>query len=448
MSKIALTKEQILQVCKDSEVEFVRFQFTDLCGVLKAVTTPVSQLENALENNVWFDGSSIEGFTGIQESDMYLKPDLATFAVIPWTRDTDSPVARFICDVYMPDGSRFEGDPRYILQKQVARLEAMGMKYFVGPELEFFLFEKKQCGKIGPYLHDTAGYFDQEMDKGTFIRKDMVHAMHEFGIEVEALHHEVALSQHEIDFRFGEPVTTADNAMTLKFVVKSIANMHDLHATFMPKPIAGINGSGMHVHQSVFEGSSNKFYDEASSDKLSTFAKHFMAGQLAHIKATTAVTNPLVNSYKRLVAGYEAPVYIAWGETNRSALIRIPRFKPGQEKAARFELRSPDPSANPYLAFAVLLAAGIDGIEKKLECPKAVSTNLYEKSLAELKEMGVDHLPQSISEAIANLEKDEVVKSALGEHTVEAIKALRMAESDAYRIHVSEWEVNEYMSKY
>lgn len=445
---MAFTKEQILETAHKENVQFVRFQFSDINGILKALTVPVSKLQDAIEHNLWFDGSSIEGFTRIQESDMYLKPDLDTFAIIPWTRGTDDVTARFICDVYRPDGRPFEGCPRQILKKQLARLENKGYKYYVGPELEFFLFERNEDGTLSPNIHDRAGYFDQAVDKGAFIRKAMVHAMQDFGLDIEALHHEVAEAQHEINFKYDDALKTADNAMTMKFVVKSIANLNDLHATFMAKPIAGINGSGMHVHQSIFEGEENAFFDETSGDKLSITAKKFMAGQLSHIKAMNAIINPTVNSYKRLVAGYEAPVYIAWGQTNRSALIRIPRYTEGREKATRFELRCPDPTANPYLAFAVMLAAGLDGIEKGMECPSAVEDDLFEKNVAEVKAMGIDVLPGSLAEALECLKKDEVIKSALGGHVTEAVLREKGAECDGYKVQVSEWEIEKYLEKF
>jgi len=442
------SKEQILDSCKENNVQFVRFQFSDIDGILKALTIPIDQLSDAIENNVWFDGSSIEGFTRIQESDMYLKPDLNTFAILPWTKGVNNVVARFICDVFKPDGTPFEGDPRYILKTQMKRAEALGYTYYVGPELEFFLFERDEDGYLAPNIHDKAGYFDQATDKGTFIRKEMVHALKDFGIKVEALHHEVAEAQHEINFRYDNALACADNAMTLKLVVKTIANLHDLHATFMPKPIAGINGSGMHVNQSLFKGNENVFYDSNSSDRLSSLAKHFLAGQLKHIKAMNAVVNPIVNSYKRLVAGYEAPVYIAWGATNRSALIRIPRYMPGREKSTRLELRCPDPSANPYLAFAVMLAAGLDGVESQLECPAAVEDDLFEKSVAEVREMGIDVLPKSLSESVEHLKGDDVVKAALGNHAYKSILRSKKADCDGYRVQVSDWELERYLEKY
>ena len=443
-----LTKDQILEITRRENVQFIRLQFTDTVGTLKAVTIPANKLGDAIDHNVWFDGSSIEGFTRICESDMYLKLDLNTFAIIPWTRKEDIVVARCICDVYMPDGEPFAGDPRAILKKQIARLSAMEYQYFVGPELEFFLFQKGPNGKLMPLPHDRAGYFDQTTDKAARIRKEITLALNEFGLDVEALHHEVAEAQHEIDFRYADALTTADATMTMKFTIKAIAEKHDLHGTFMPKPIAGINGSGMHVHQSIFKGDVPLFFDPADPYKLSVLAKQFLAGQLAHIKAMCAITNPLVNSYKRLIAGYEAPVYIAWGQRNRSTLIRVPRYTPGREKATRFELRCPDPSANPYLAFAVMLAAGIDGVEKQMEVPSPVEENLFELSVDEAREKGFDVLPQSLHRALGFLKGDDVIRNALGEHTYQAFVRAKQVECNAYKTQVSTWELDAYFEKY
>ncbi len=443
----AATKEQILESAKSENVSFVRLQFTDTVGAQKAVTIPVSQLEDAIDHNVWFDGSSIQGFTRICESDMYLKLDLNTYAIIPWSKGTDMVIARMICDVYLPDGEPFTGDPRYILKRQIKRAEDMGYTYYVGPECEFFLF-RKENGVLAPLPHDTAGYFDQTSDRAALIRKEIALSLREFGLDVETLHHEVAAGQHEISFRYADALTTADATMTLKFTVKAIAERHGLHGTFMPKPIAGINGSGMHVHQSLFSGDSPLFYDENDPYKLSDLAKNFLAGQLSHIKAICAITSPIVNSYKRLIAGYEAPVFIAWGQKNRSTLIRIPRYTEGREKSARFELRCPDPSSNPYLAFAVMLAAGLDGIEKKLPASQPVEENLYELSVSEARDRGFDVLPQSLLEALWHLERDGVIREALGEHIYEAFMRAKRAECDGYRTQVSDWEIDAYLEKY
>ncbi len=449
VSNDASMKRAILETAKQEHVEFIQLQFTDLNGILKGVTIPVTKLEGALEDGLWFDGSSIEGFTRIFESDMYLKLDTNTFAIIPWTRNTSQAVvARFMCDVYMPDGSPFEGDPRYILKRQLERARKMGFVFNVGPELEFFLF-RRENGKLMPLPHDTAGYFDQTTDLAMEIRQEMTSALHGFGIDVEALHHEVAIGQHEIDFKYGDALKMADQASTLKYTLKYVASHHNLHATFMPKPIAGINGSGMHVHQSLFsQEGKNLFFDPKDEYHLSKLAKSFIMGQLTHIKAMNAILNPTINSYKRLVVGYEAPVYIAWGQRNRSALIRIPRYTPGREKAVRAELRCPDPSANPYLAFAVMLAAGLDGIEKKMVPPAPVEENIYEFTDGEAAERGIDTLSRDIMESISFLEKNSVIRKALGEYTFAKFKDLKNAEWDAYRMHVTQWEIDQYLEKY
>jgi glutamine synthetase len=444
------TKKEILECIKIDKVQFLQLQFTDLNGHLKGVTIPISKLEAALDDGIWFDGSSIEGFTRIFESDMYLKLDLDTYAVIPWTKESSSHaiVARFMCDVYMPDGVPFEGDPRYILKKQLKRAEKLGYVFNVGPELEFFLF-RKENNKLEPLPHDTAGYFDQTTDLAMEIRQEMTIALNGFAIDVEALHHEVAVGQHEIDFRYADALKIADQAVTFKFTLKWIAAHHNLHATFMPKPIAGINGSGMHVHQSFFshEGK-NLFYDQKDVYHLSKLARYFIQGQLAHIKAMNAILNPTINSYKRLVVGYEAPVYIAWGQRNRSALIRIPRYTPGREKSVRAELRCPDPAANPYLAFAVMLAAGLDGIEKKKMPPAPIEENIYEFSLEEAAKRKVDVLPRDIMEAMNHLEKDEVIRGAIGEFAFEKFRAIKLQEWDDYRVQVTQWEIDQYLEKY
>ncbi|MBI3190058.1 MAG: type I glutamate--ammonia ligase, partial [Ignavibacteriales bacterium] len=396
-TKSSITKKDILEFAKRDKVQFIQLQFTDLNGILKGITIPISKLSGVVDDGLWFDGSSIEGFTRIFESDMYLKLDLNTYAVIPWTKTGNQPiVARFMCDVYMPDGKPFEGDPRFILKRQLEKAKKLGYVYNVGPELEFFLF-KKENHKLVPLPHDTAGYFDQTQDLAVDIRQEMTTALMDFGIDVEALHHEVAPGQHEIDFKYNDALTMADQATTFKYTLKYIAAHKDLHATFMPKPIAGINGSGMHVHQSIFntEGK-NLFFDPKDDYHLSKCARSFIQGQLTHIKAMNAILNPTVNSYKRLVVGYEAPVYIAWGQRNRSALIRIPRYTPGREKAVRAELRCPDPSANPYLAFAVMLAAGLEGIQKKMIPPAPVEENIYEFSEQEAKERKIDTLSRDI----------------------------------------------------
>ncbi len=447
--KSDVRKKEILDRAKRENVQFVQLQFTDLNGLLKGVTIPVSKLQGALEDGLWFDGSSIEGFTRIFESDMYLELDTATYAVVPWTKGNSQPVvARVMCDVFMPDGKPFEGDPRHILKKQLERARKMGFHYNVGPELEFFLFRKENHTLL-PLPHDTAGYFDQTMDLAVEIRQEMTEMLHGFGIDVEALHHEVAVGQHEIDFRYGDALTIADQASTLKYTLKYVAAHNNLHATFMPKPIAGINGSGMHVHQSLFSSTGkNLFFDPKDEYHLSKLARSFIMGQLTHIKGMNAILNPTINSYKRLVVGYEAPVYIAWGQRNRSALMRIPRYTPGREKAVRAELRCPDPTANPYLAFAVMLAAGLDGIQKKMVPPPPVEENIYEFTPAEAKKRNIGVLSKDIMEAVAALEKDDVVREALGEFAFNKFRELKHQEWDEYRMQVSAWEVDQYLEKY
>lgn len=443
---MGMTKQQVLELAHERNVQFVNLQFTDIVGVLKAVTIPVWKLEEAIDNNVWFDGSSIEGFTRIHESDMFLKLDLDTFAVIPWTKNSPSgTLARIICDVFMPDGSPFEGDPRYILKRQLERAKQMGYVFNVGPELEFFLF-KKENGKLTALPHDEGGYFDQTTDAAAEIRQEMTMSLQEFGIDVEALHHEVAIGQHEIDFRYCDALAGADASVTLRYAFKSIAQRHGLHATFMPKPIAGINGSGMHVHQSLFtaEGK-NLMFDADGIYSLSDFAQHFIAGQLHHIKALNAIINPTINSYKRLVVGYEAPVNVAWGQKNRSVLIRVPRYTPGREKAVRVEIRCPDPAANPYLAFAVLLAAGLDGVEKKMTPPAPVEDDIFEMTAEEAHERGIGSVAATLKEALDELAANDVVRSALGEFTFNKFYAAKMQEWDQYRIAVSQWELDRYL---
>lgn len=446
--RVNATKEVVLDMAREHAVQFVDMQFTDIFGVLKAVTIPVHKLKDALEHNVWFDGSSIEGFTRITESDMYLKPDMNTFAVLPWTKNGEDVTARLICDVYLPDGTPFEGDPRNILKRQMDEVHKLGLTFNTGPELEFFLFKKGENGELTPLPHDDAGYFDQTTDLGLQIRRHMAFGLDEMGIEVEALHHEVAAGQHEIDFKYADAVTTADNAISLKLTLKAVAQRMGLLATFMPKPIFGINGSGMHVHQSLasLDSGANAFYDKSGMYGLSEIARHFIAGQIKHIKAMNAIMNPTVNSYKRLVVGYEAPVNAAWGQRNRSALIRIPRVSPGvADKATRCELRCPDPAANPYLTFAVMLAAGLDGIKNKLEAPAPVEENIWHLTPKEMKKRGIKTVAGSLKEALEALRDDEVIRGALGEHFFTHFYEAKMAEYDKYRISVSQWELDQYL---
>ncbi|MDP2624821.1 MAG: type I glutamate--ammonia ligase [Candidatus Peregrinibacteria bacterium] len=444
-----VTKEMVIDMAREHDVQFVDMQFTDILGVLKAVTIPVHKLESALDHNVWFDGSSIEGFTRITESDMYLQPDMSTFAVLPWTKGGEDVTARLICDVYMPDGTAFEGDPRNILRRQLERAAKLGFTFNTGPELEFFLFKRDEDGKFAPLPHDQAGYFDQTTDLALQIRREMAFDLDSMGIEVEALHHEVAAGQHEINFKYADALTTADNAVSFKLTLKAVAQRVGLLATFMPKPIFGVNGSGMHVHQSLasMEDGTNKFYDEDGTYGLSEMAQKFIAGQLKHIKAMNAVMNPTVNSYKRLVVGYEAPVNAAWGQKNRSALIRIPRITPAQAKyATRCELRCPDPSSNPYLTFAVMLAAGLDGIESDLPIVAPVEDNIWKLTPEQMAEKNIGSVAGDLNEALEALKNDEVIRGALGEHFFSHFYAAKKAEWDSYRTAVSQWEIDEYLN--
>lgn len=443
------TKEMILELAEKEKVEFVNIQFTDLFGVVKAITIPVDKLARAIDENVWFDGSSILGFTRICESDMYLKPDLSTFAVLPWTRERKGVVARIIGDVFMPDGKPFEGDPRYILRRAEKKAKELGYSYFCGPELEFFLFGRDEHGKLKPLPHDVGGYFDQTTDLAAEIRHEMSHNLREMGLEVEVLHHEVAAGQHEIGIKYAVALKMADNAITLRWVVKETAAKFGLHATFMPKPLFGINGSGMHVHQSLFKDGENAFYD-ATDEKygLSAVARSFMAGQLKHVREMNAVINPTVNSYKRLVPGYEAPVYIAWASRNRSALIRIPRFSDGNISATRCELRCPDPSCNPYLAFAAMLEAGMKGVREGYKLADAVEENIYHFNGRELDEKGIGRLVGSLGEALDEFKRSSLMREVFGEHTFNEYVVAKEAEWDEYRLVVSPWERERYMEVY
>jgi glutamine synthetase len=431
---------------KRNNIRFLRLQFSDIVGITKQVTIPIEHWDTAVEQGVWFDGSSIEGFARIAESDMYLVPDLSTFASVPWEMELST--ARVICDVFTPDGIPFSGDPRYVLRRQLDRARAMGFDFQVGPELEFFLFRIHPDGGLHPLTpHDEGGYFDVSTDLAHSVRRQMVDALRALGIQVEAAHHEVASGQSEIDFRYGEALATADNAMTFRITLKAIAQKNGLHCTFMPKPIAGVNGSGMHVHQSLWYHGENRtaMYDAENEYGLSQTALHFIAGQLAHAKAMTPILAPLVNSYKRLVPGYEAPVYLSWGRTNRSALIRIPRTSPHRPTSTRCELRCPDPSANPYLAFAVMLAAGLDGVERKLEPPQPAEEDLYQ---VDGMRAGLEVLPGSLGEAIAELKKDEVIQEALGQHVYERFVEAKTLEWNEYRVWVTRWELDRYLEKY
>jgi glutamine synthetase len=437
---------------KASGIRFIQLQFTDIIGHVKAVTIPIHRLEDSVKHGTWFDGSSIEGFTRIAESDQYLMPDMATFAEIPWQRGSGPRgTARVICDVFTPDGNPFVGDPRFVLRRQVDRARKLGYIVNTGPELEFFLFRRGADGGIEPLPHDQAGYFDFSTDLAQEIRQDMVDALEAFGIRVEAAHHEVAVGQHEIDFEYSDALRTADNAVTFKFALKAIAQQYGLYATFMPKPIYGINGSGMHTHQSLWSLSEerNAFADGANPYGLSDVARSYMAGILAHARGMSAVLAPLVNSYKRLVPGYEAPTYLTWGRTNRSALIRVPKVSPGKSiEGTRAEVRCPDPSSNTYLAFAVMIAAGLDGVEKGLTLGEPVEESLFEMDAATIAAKGIRELPGTLGEAIDELERDEVIREALGDHVYSHFIEAKRREWDEYRMQVSDWEVERYLEAF
>ncbi|MDD4236979.1 MAG: type I glutamate--ammonia ligase [Desulfotomaculaceae bacterium] len=438
-------KTQLIEKARNLGVKFIRLQFTDIFGVMKNVAITVEQLDKALDNELMFDGSSIDGFARIEESDMYLRPDIKSFAVFPW-RPREGGVARLICDVYNPDGSPFEGDPRYSLKKVLAEAAEMGYTMQVGPEMEFFLFNMDKDGRPTLETHDSAGYFDlAPVDMGENARRAMVLTLEEMGFEIEASHHEVAPGQHEIDFKYAEALDVADKIMTFKMVVRTTAQRHGLHATFMPKPIFGINGSGMHMNQSLFKDGKNVFYDPSTPDQLSETAKYYIGGLMKHARSMAALTNPTVNSYKRLVPGYEAPVYIAWSGRNRSPLIRIPAKR---GSSTRVELRNPDPACNPYLAIAAALKAGLDGIKNKIQPPPPTDKNIYHMTAAERKELNIDSLPGSLAEAMQELAKDDVLKSALGDYVFEKFVEAKTLEWDHYRIQIHAWEVDEYLTKF
>ncbi len=440
-----MDKREVLEKARELNVKFVRLQFTDLFGVLKNVAITVEQLEKALDGEMMFDGSSIEGFTRIEESDMYLKPDPETFLVFPW-RPKDGAVARLICDIYKPDGNPFEGDPRYILKKTLQEAADLGYTMYVGPEAEFFLFQVDEQGRPTTITHDKAGYFDlTPIDLGENARRDMVLNLEQMGFEIEASHHEVAEGQHEIDFKYSDALDVADKVMTFKLVVRTIAQRHGLHATFMPKPIFGINGSGMHMNQSLFKNGQNAFFDANGYKQLSEDAMHYIGGLLKHARSFAALTNPTVNSYKRLVPGYEAPVYLAWSASNRSALIRIPAKR---GNSTRVELRNPDPACNPYLAFAAALAAGIDGIKHKIKPPAETTANIYHMNAAERAAGGIVSLPASLIEAVNELKENEVMKKMLGEHVFNKFIEGKFREWDEYRVRVHEWEIDRYLTTY
>ena len=441
-----------IEAAKASGIRFIQLQFTDIIGHVKAVTIPIHQLEGSVRHGTWFDGSSIEGFTRIAESDQYLMPDMSTFAEIPWQKgDGARGTARVICDVFTPSGQPFVGDPRGVLRRQVERAAKLGYIVNTGPELEFFLFRRDEDGAIAPLPHDQAGYFDFSTDLAQEVRQDMVDALEAFGIRVEAAHHEVAAGQHEIDFEYSDALRTADNAITFKFALKAIAQLHGLYATFMPKPIHGINGSGMHTHQSLFSIAENRnaFADASNPYGLSEVARSYMAGILTHARGMSAVLAPLVNSYKRLVPGYEAPTYLTWGRTNRSALIRVPMVSPGKSiEGTRAEVRCPDPSSNTYLAFAVMIAAGLDGVEKGLVLGDPVEESLFEMDAATIAAKGIRELPGTLGDAIVELEADPIIRDALGDHVFNHYVEAKRAEWDEYRTQVSDWEVERYLEMF
>lgn len=438
------TKQDIIQMVEDEDVEFIRLQFTDMFGTLKNVAITKSQLEKALNNQCMFDGSSIEGFVRIEESDMYLYPDLDTFVIFPW-RPQQGKVARIICDIYRPDGTPFEGDPRYILKRTIAEAAELGYQFNVGPECEFFLFHTDEEGRPTTISHERAGYFDLgPVDLGENARRDMVLTLEDMGFEIEASHHEAAPAQHEIDFKYDEALRTADNVMTFKLAVKTIAKRFGLFASFMPKPKQGINGSGMHINISVSKDGKNIFDDPSDELGLSQEAYYFIGGVMKHMKGMTAITNPLINSYKRLIPGYEAPVYVAWSGTNRSPLIRIPAAR---GEGTRVELRSPDSAANPYLALAVCLAAGLDGIKNKITPPKAVDGNIFDMSEEEMAALDIQSLPTDLNEAVEELEKDSFIQKVLGNHVSQKYAEAKREEWAAYRQQVTDWEINEYLYK-
>jgi len=445
-------KDQTKQVLERAQVEGIRFvnlQFTDIMGLVKTVSIPLHKFGDAIDQGLWFDGSSVDGFARIHESDMYLAPDLETFRAIPWDRGPNA-TAKVFCDVYTPEGEPFDGDPRAVLKRQLAEAEKLGFRFQTGPELEFFLVRTSGPQGVEALPHDQAGYFDVTTDLAADVRKEMVNALEEQGIVVEASHHEVAVGQHEIDFKYGPALQTADNAVTFRVTLKAIAQRHGLYATFMPKPFFGINGSGMHTHQSLADAETgeNLFYDRDDEYGLSELARHFIAGQLQHARGMSAILAPLVNSYKRLVPGYEAPVYVSWARINRSALIRVPQTARGRSEATRIELRCPDPSCNPYLAFAVMLAAGLDGVRRKLTPPPPVEENLYHFDDQMMTKHAIGTLPGTLKEALDELSRDDIVREALGEHVYDWFVEAKRSEWDEYRKRVSPWEIERYLDTY
>ena len=450
---MSLTHERSLEAeVRDAiareNVKFIELQFIDILGIVKSVTIPTSQWDDARVNGKWFDGSSVEGVARIAESDMFLMPDLKTFRVLPWDKGHNTTTARVICWVHTPDGDQFVGDPRYVLARQIEEAKKLGFDFFTGPELEFFLFKSNSPTEREVLPHDQGGYFDFSSDLAKHVRQDMVNTLEEFGIEVETSHHEVAVGQHEIDFKYSDALTSADSCVTFKYAVKAVAQKYDLYCTFMPKPIFGVNGSGMHTHMSLFKDGDTAMYDPNDAYGLTATAKSFIAGVLHHAKAINAVLNPTVNSYKRLVPGYEAPVYISWARNNRSALIRVPRINPRAPKGTRVELRSPDPACNPYLSFALMLAAGLDGVKRGLTPPAPIEEDLYHMGPKEREERGIESLAGSLGEALEALKGSELVRETLGEHVVNRFIEAKTQEWDEYRTYVTKWELDRYLPLY
>ena len=447
MARHLYTKDEVRQMVKDEDIRFLRVMFTDLLGTIKSVDLPVSQLDKLMDNKIMFDGSSIDGFMRIEESDMYLYPDMSTWLVFPWGADHGK-VARVICSVHMTDGTPFSGDPRNNLKRVIKEMQKMGFNSFnIGPEPEFFLFKTDDNGNPTTKVNDSENYFDMEpADIGEDCRRDIVLALEKMGFDVEAAHHEVAPGQHEVDFKYSNALEAADNIQTFKLVVKTIAKKYGLHATFMPKPLSGINGSGMHLNMSLFtQDGKNAFYDENDKNQLSETAYHFLGGLMKHARSYTAIVNPIVNSYKRLVPGYEAPVYVAWSTSNRSPLVRIPNDR---GMGTRLELRSADPATNPYLAIAAVLEAGLDGLRNNLPPVHNVDENIYDMTVKERKNKGIVNLPDTLHSALKDLADDEVIKSSMGEHLYQSFEEAKTREYDAYRAHVSDWERQRYMEQY
>lgn len=447
LSGARYTDEDIKRMIKDNDVQFIKLQFVDINGQVKNLAVPSEHIDRALNNEIMLDGSSIKGFRNIETSDMFFHPDKNTFQILPWQEFEGRNSARLICDIYNSDGTPFEGCPRCNLKRLMAEAQKLGFSMNVGPEAEFFLFEKDEEGKVTTKTHDRAGYYDVGPDDlGEEVRSDIVSTLQDMGFDIEASHHEVADGQHEIDFKYSDILTTADNVVTFRIAVKAIAAQYGLHATFMPKPVYGINGSGMHCNISLFDNNGkNAFYDAKSEYQLSDTAKYSIGGILKHIKSITAILNPTVNSYKRLVPGYEAPVYMAWSLANRSALLRVPAKR---GVSTRVELRSPDPSCNPYLAFATILAACLDGVRNKIEPPKPVESNIYKLSEKERKRLHIESLPGSLKDALNCMEKSLIAKTALGGHIVDEFVTAKEIEWDAFRTYVSQWEIDKYLARY